>query len=99
MTIPGTYTSKRTGISTIPLKTLFTRDLKVGSIGTDVMQSQKYLVAQNVGTAAQKLSKNGFTTRFGSLTKAALVEYQKAKGIIPASGILGPKTREVIQGK
>jgi peptidoglycan hydrolase-like protein with peptidoglycan-binding domain len=35
------------------------------------------------------------TTYFGSATKAALIKFQKAKKISPASGFFGPMTRAV----
>jgi len=37
------------------------------------------------------------TTRFGAATKAALIKYQKAKGITPAVGYFGPKTRTAVE--
>ena len=36
------------------------------------------------------------TTMFGGLTRAALIEFQKANGITPAVGYFGPKTRAYI---
>jgi glycosyltransferase involved in cell wall biosynthesis len=38
-------------------------------------------------------SQGNETTKFGPATKAALIKYQKAKGISPAAGYFGPKTR------
>ena len=37
------------------------------------------------------------TARFGAATKAALVKFQKAAGITPASGFLGALTRAYIK--
>jgi peptidoglycan hydrolase-like protein with peptidoglycan-binding domain len=74
-------------------RVVFTRDLQVGSVGPDVEALQKFLIAKNTGKAAIALAANGTTERFGQLTKSALKEYQKANGIVPATGNLGPKTR------
>lgn len=71
------------GVSTVPL---FKRDLKVGSRGDDVRALQERLAAQGYLEVAP-------TGYFGALTKAALQKYQKAKGISPAAGYFGPKTR------
>jgi hypothetical protein len=35
---------------------------------------------------------------FGPATQAALIRYQKANNIVPASGVLGPVTRVRING-
>jgi len=39
------------------------------------------------------------TTRFGAATKAALIKYQKAKGITPAVGYFGAKTRAAVEAE
>jgi peptidoglycan hydrolase-like protein with peptidoglycan-binding domain len=39
------------------------------------------------------------TTRFGAATKAALIKYQKEKGITPASGYFGAKTRAAVNAE
>ncbi len=38
------------------------------------------------------------TDQFGPLTEAALIAYQRAKGITPASGYYGPLTRAAMSG-
>ena len=58
--------------------------------GADVTRLQIFLIAQNAGAAAQKLKVNGTTQNFASLTKAALIEFQKKEGIAPAIGYFGP---------
>lgn len=75
----------------------YTRDLTLGSTGTDVTSLQTYLVAQNKGAKAQALAAafaagtaKGY---FGPITQAALAEYQAAVGISPAAGYFGPITR------
>lgn len=72
---------------------IFSRNLSWGMTGPDVNELQNYLVAQDKGPAAEKLEAHGTTEYFGPLTYNALVEFQKAVGIIPASGYFGPITR------
>lgn len=72
------------------------RDLELGATGEDVRALQQKLIAANQGPAAQALAAHGTTTLFGPLTRAALIEYQKAKGIVPAAGYFGPKTRAAL---
>jgi peptidoglycan hydrolase-like protein with peptidoglycan-binding domain len=74
-----------------------TRDLTIGSRGSDVSTLQAFLIAQAKGTAAGALSSAGVTGYFGSLTQAALAEYQTAAGITPASGYFGPITRAYLK--
>ncbi len=75
---------------------VFVRDLKINMAGADVLELQKLLVANKSGAAAQALAQHGLTKNFGPLTQKALIEYQKAKGITPAVGYFGPKTRAAI---
>ncbi len=69
------------------------RDLTLGSQGDDVTQLQVALIALNTGSSAKALASAGATGYFGAMTQSALIEYQKAKGITPASGYYGPLTR------
>ncbi|MFA6227307.1 MAG: peptidoglycan-binding domain-containing protein [Candidatus Paceibacterota bacterium] len=62
----------------------FAKDLTVGSRGADVTALQNLL---GVSPA---------TGYFGSLTKAAVIQYQLSKGITPPAGYVGPKTRAVL---
>jgi hypothetical protein len=71
----------------------FATDLTVGSRSADVTALQNFLIAQNKGSAAQTLAGVGATGYFGSMTKNAVAEYQTARGITPAAGYFGPKTR------
>jgi hypothetical protein len=75
---------------------LFTRDLSYGMTGNDVEQLQQFLIAQNIGSAAERLKANGATKNFGTLTQAALIEFQKHAGITPSVGYFGPKTRTYV---
>lgn len=63
------------------------RDLEIGSIGSDVIKLQEFLIKEEYAISA------GPTGYFGQQTKDALISYQKANGIIPASGYFGPITR------
>lgn len=68
----------------------YTRDLTVGSKGDDVTALQNFLMSQS---GAQWPSGQSATGYFGSITKAALANYQAGAGISPAVGYFGPKTR------
>ena len=76
---------------------VFTKDLNVGAQSLAIKSLQSYL---NTHGFAVSLSGGGSsgkeTTYFGPATKAALVKFQKAHGITPASGFLGPITRTFI---
>ena len=75
----------------------FARDLEVGATGDDVKALQAYLNTHGyIVTASGAGSPGNETTRFGSLTKAALIALQKAAGISPAAGYFGPKTRAYV---
>jgi peptidoglycan hydrolase-like protein with peptidoglycan-binding domain len=65
----------------------FTRDLTVGSTGSDVTALQTWLIAKGFSIPA------GATGYFGAQTKAAVAAYQAANGISPAVGYFGPITR------
>ena len=79
------------GTTSVPT---ITRDLTLGSTGDDVKTLQQFLNAQGYAVAASGVGSLGNeTTTFGSLTKAALAKYQAAKGISPAAGYFGAKTR------
>ncbi|MCX6722936.1 MAG: peptidoglycan-binding protein [Candidatus Staskawiczbacteria bacterium] len=70
--------------------------LDIGSIGDEVVALQKYLIQANSGSQARILKNYGATGKFGALTKAALVEWQKAKRILPATGHYGSKSQAYI---
>ena len=67
----------------------FTKDLKVGSKGTAVIELQKILVSQGY-LVIPKGDSMGY---FGKATKAAVIKYQIKNGIKPSSGKVGPLTR------
>ena len=80
----------------------FSRDLEAGMEGEDVRALQRFLNQQGFTIAPAGLDSTGSpragspgneTTRFGALTRAALIRFQEAHGITPAAGYLGVKTR------
>lgn len=73
-----------------------TTDLWTGMRGDGVTWIQEFLIKKVTGTAAQALANVGATGYFGTLTTAALAEFQGAHGIMPASGYFGAKTRALI---
>ncbi|MEK7612575.1 MAG: chitobiase/beta-hexosaminidase C-terminal domain-containing protein [Patescibacteria group bacterium] len=74
-----------------------TRDLEVGIYGEDVRTLQVFLNGHGFPIASSGTGSPGNeTTYFGALTKAALIKFQIAKGISPAAGYLGQKTRAAI---
>lgn len=75
----------------------FCRDLTIGSQGSDVHALQAFLNANGAPLAQSGPGSLGEETDyFGSLTKAALAQWQAANSISPASGYFGPKTRAFI---
>jgi len=74
------------------------RDLQQGSSGADVKALQVFLN----GSASTQVAASGAgspgneTMTFGPATKAAVIKYQTAKGVTPAAGYVGAKTRASI---
>lgn len=66
--------------------TTASRDLQNGMRGNDVKWLQDFLIARNEGPNALALKSATATGYFGPLTREALIEYQKAMGIFPATG-------------
>lgn len=92
--LEGTAT---TGSVTSAAVGVFKANLTVGSLGSEVKALQEYLNANGYTVATSGPGSPGNeTTRFGAATKAALIKFQKAKGITPAAGYFGPKTRAAI---
>jgi len=87
-----TTTVTNTSVSSIP------RDLTLNSTGSDVKMLQQFLNAQGFIVAKTGAGSPGNeTTFFGSLTKAALIRFQKYYHITPSVGYFGPITRGVIK--
>lgn len=86
-----------TGSVTSAAVAVFKANLTVGSLGKEVKALQEFLNAHGYTVATSGAGSSGNeTTTFGAATRAALVKYQKAKSIIPASGYFGPLTREAV---
>lgn len=76
---------------------VFKANLTIGSLGSEVKMLQEFLNARGYTVAVSGAGSLGNeTARFGLATKAALMKYQKAKGITPASGYFGIKTRAAV---
>ena len=69
----------------------FSKDLTLGSKGADVTALQQILI--NDGYLTAVTAPTGY---FGALTQKALAAFQAAKGISPAAGYFGPKTRAFV---
>lgn len=68
---------------------VFTRNLTLGSTGSDVADLQTFLISKGVMTLPAGVAK-GY---FGPLTQQSLARYQASVGIAPAAGYFGPITR------
>ncbi len=75
-----------------PPITLFLHDLKFLSAGREVTRLQRFLISNAAGPAARALAAHGVTATFATLTRAAVIEFQKEVGV-PATGYFGPLTR------
>ena len=72
----------------------FTRNLYFGINGNDVLCLQKYLNAAGFTIASTGPGSSGNeTSSYGGLTKKAVIKWQTAKGISPASGYFGAISR------
>jgi hypothetical protein len=86
-----------TGSATSAAVHVFQSNLTVGSLGSEVKALQELLNTSGYTVAISGAGSLGNeTTKFGAATRAALVKYQQAKGITPASGYFGPLTRAAI---
>lgn len=96
---PATPSPAAPALANASPNAVFNRALDLGSEGEDVKNLQKVLNANGFMIAASGLGSVGNeTTYFGALTKAAVVKFQLANGLIasaadPAAGFVGPKTR------
>ena len=73
------------------------RDLQLESIGEDVRLLQKALNGKGYAIATTGAGSSGKeTTYFGPATKLAVIAFQKAKGINPTAGYVGPVTRKAL---
>ena len=91
-TIANVQASLTGGTPSVPSTSYtFTRDLTVGSKGADVTALQDALKAGGYMSASA-------TGYFGALTKAGVIAWQTAKGVTPAAGYFGPKSRAAFGG-
>lgn len=80
-----------------PLASVFTRNLKMGDYGDDVMELQKLLNNKGFLVAQSGFGSKGNESRyFGQKTKYALSKYQANFKISPSLGYFGPITRKFI---
>jgi hypothetical protein len=92
----STYTSPKTTTQN-KAKFIFSRNLSAGMTHADVKELQKLLNASGFAVSASGAGSIGKETNyFGPATKAALIKFQKAKKISPASGYFGPLTRTFV---
>ena len=74
----------------------FTRDLKLGDTGSDVLALQVWLNGHGYPLDSSGPGSPGNETDFfGTLTYNALVKFQAGNGV-PATGYFGPLTRAAI---
>ena len=72
----------------------FTRDLEFGVVGEDVKCLQEYLNSSGYEIAATGPGSPGKETgEYKTLTEQAVIKWQKANTISPASGLFGSKSR------
>jgi murein DD-endopeptidase MepM/ murein hydrolase activator NlpD len=77
------------------VKFVFKNDLSLGDDHQDVKELQKFLNTHGYLIAKSGSGSVGHeTTYFGQATKKALIKFQKAKKIYPATGLFGPLTRK-----
>ena len=78
----------------------FTRNLTIGSSGQDVKNLQMFLNDNGYPVSQAGAGSPGNEgTYFGAKTQQALMRFQAAAGITPATGYLGAKTRGYMQGR
>ncbi len=88
-----------TDTTTLPVKPVFTRDLSLRSVGSDVKALQKLLNFLGFTVSSQGAGSSGNeTTYFGTATRAALIRLQKSASIFPSAGYFGRITRGYMNG-
>lgn len=85
------------GTTSTTVSTTFSRNLTVGSTGSDVKDLQKFLNSKGYTVASSGPGSAGNeSSYFGPATRAALAKYQAAQGISPAVGYFGPITMKSV---
>ena len=95
--IPVSTPQQSTTQTSVSLTDMPTQQLSAGAHGAAVTWLQAFLIAKHIGAKATALREITATGYFGSVTTAALAEYQAAVGISPAVGYYGPVTRDYIR--
>ena len=91
------FISAQTQKSDSSVVSVFTKDLRLGDTDSEAKLLQIYLNTHGYIISATGAGTPGNETDyFGQKTAQALTKLQKASGITPASGFLGPKTRTYI---
>ncbi|MDE1975109.1 MAG: peptidoglycan-binding protein, partial [Patescibacteria group bacterium] len=76
----------------------FTRNLTIGSTGSDVKALQEYLNSKGFTISSTGPGSPGNESDyFGALTQSALSKFQSSVGISPASGYFGSITRAYVE--
>jgi len=89
-----------TGSVTSAAVKVFKANLTTGSLGSEVKELQMFLNSHGYTVSSSGAGSPGNETEtFGAATRAALIKYQKAKGITPAVGYFGEKTRASINSE
>ena len=80
-----------------PERSTLTRDLSIGSQGSDVRALQQFLNQAGYLVASSGPGSRGSETDyFGELTRQALARYQEDNGLVPATGYFGIATRAFV---
>ncbi len=98
----ATTTSTVVATSSVPVTPhhLFDTNLGYGVSGPQIKLLQTYLNTHGYIVRESGFGSTGNETEyFGNATRAALIKFQKANGITPASGYFGPVTREFVNSK
>ncbi len=90
--LQGNTGQQSSAATSVQIKTV-SANLTKGNSGSKVTILQRFLISQNKGLAAQALANVGATAYFGTLTRAALAEFQASVGVSPALGNFGAITR------
>src|SRR3989344_2970818 len=96
---PDKAAQARTAVSSpsTTVSTTFTKNLTVGSTGSDVKALQQFLNGKGYTVASSGPGSAGNESMyFGPATRAALAKYQAAQGISPAVGYFGPTTMKSV---
>ena len=76
---------------------IFTKDLQLGQLDTEVSQLQKFLNMHDFIVAQTGAGSPGNESNyFGVKTRSALIKFQKANNVTPTLGYFGAKTRKVV---